>query len=235
MYKKESLEKLLVLIDEICKDNNNLWFRKSLEFKFSGTRTNLYDEQVFTNTEKIKYYLSLSPELSIDYSYIPHKTLRARLELDNLRMEGVRLDMQEKKEFTRFFDYLVFAFYQVENLINFYYYDLFPVVDDLIDHLESIEGTRFRGNNSITNIGDIPIATKIYSFNKTFFNIKGNYTGHTIDNLRKVRNEGVHRCSILAKSPMEERNNLQKFLKFATYDSILSDLTKLSNTVEGEF
>ncbi len=233
MYKKESLEKLLILINQICQEQENTWFKKSLEFKFSSSFKSNYNDEVYVNTEKIKNYLSLSPELSIDYSFISHKILRTRLELDNLRMENMRLNLLEKDEFKRFFDYIIFAFFQVENLINYYYFLAFPDINTFLDHLESIEKTKFKRNKyfDYDNVGDITIATKLYSFNKTFFNQRNNFTGFNIDNLRQVRNEGLHRCSVLYQKPLEEYNRIQKFLQKSSYESILNDLSTLTNVV----
>ena len=105
-YSKESLEKLLFLVDEICNEEENLWFKERIKSISSDK------EQILQNTEKIKYYLGLQPELSVDYSFIPHKLLRSRLELDNLRMENIKLDIKEKDELKRLYDYIVYSFYQ---------------------------------------------------------------------------------------------------------------------------
>lgn len=223
-YSKESLEKLLILIDEICKDPENYWFKDNI-YSFSSK------EQILENTEKIKYYLGLEPELSIDYSFIPHKLLRSRLELDNLRMENIKLDIKEKDEFKRLYDYIVYSFYQIENCLNYYYYTKYPKIEDLINHLSKIEGTRFISTPNIENVGDIPIAVKIYSFNKTYFNKNGDYTGSNIDNLRKVRNEGLHRCSIILKDKNHENKYLHNFLKHSNYETVNLTLKKLTNVI----
>lgn len=229
--KRESLEKLLVLIDDICSKDVNFWFKRKLLSKLNQSKDSFLNDEIFKNTETIKKYLNISPELSLDYSFIRHKILKNRLELDNLRMENVRIDIQEKDEIKRLYDYIIYAFYQVENLINFYYYNNYPIISDLINHLESIESTKFKRNNKEKNISDINIATKLYSFNKTFFNKKGEYTGHGLDNLRKVRNEGLHRCTVILKMGHEENDYLYNFLKKSTYDSIQKDLESLVEKV----
>lgn len=230
--KKESLDKLLVFIDDICRKEENLWFKERLSLSLNETKNNQLSDEIFKNTETIKKYLNISPELSIDYSFIKHKILKNRLELDNLRMENTRIDIIEKDEIKRLYDYIIYAFYQVENLINFYYYSKYDKIDDLLDHLESIESTKFRRTIAITGISDINIATKIYSFNKTFYNSRGDYTGLGIDSLRKVRNEGLHRCTIIMNRGKDENLHLYNFLKRSTYNSIHGNLESLANTIK---
>jgi hypothetical protein len=225
-YSKESLNKLLLLIDEICNEEENLWFKERIKSISSDK------EQILQNTEKIKYYLGLEPELSVDYSFIPHKLLRSRLELDNLRMENIKLDIKEKDELKRLYDYIVYSFYQVENCLNYYYHIKYKNFEDLLKHLSEIEDTRFNPNPIFKDVGDIPIAIKIFSFNKTFFNKKGDYTGSQIDNLRKVRNEGLHRCSIILKEKNHENIHIYNFLKHSTYESVNLTLKKLASVIK---
>ena len=67
--------------------------------------------------------------------------------------------------------------------------------------MESIPDTNFTRNNKFENISDIPIATKIYSFSKTFF--EKDPVGYILSNIRNVRNEGVHRCSSILRNNEE--------------------------------
>jgi hypothetical protein len=157
----------------------------------------------------------------MDYSFIGHTLLRKRLELDNLRMENVRFDLTEKDEMVRLYNYIVNAFYQIENLINFYYHEKYKNIDAILTHLESIENTKYRRKDE-KSVGDITIATKIYAFNKTFYQHDDkDFTGYNIDSLRQIRNEGSHRATRI-KSIENENKRLHDFLKHATFDSILN-------------
>lgn len=218
--KKESLEKLLKLIEEISNDPDNLWFKEELSKRLGNNSTK--NDDIFKNTETIKKYLSISPELSIDYSFINHNILKNRLELDNLRMENVRIDIKEKDEVKRLYDYIIYAFYQIENLINFFYFTKYPNTKDLIIHLESIPYTKFKRNSYQTDISDINISTKIFTFNRTYLKSEKEISiGYSIDSLRRIRNEGLHRCSvIIRKGSNKENEKLYRFLKNANYDSI---------------
>ena len=139
--KNKNLQNLLKLVKELSSKDDLEWFKNDLKKHFNNQEKTISpnnSEQILSNTEKIKQYLSLSPELSLDYSYIPHKLLKTRLNLDNLRMENIRINLDEKNELKRFYDYIIYAFFQVENLINYYYHIKYPEIDTLLNHFESI-------------------------------------------------------------------------------------------------
>jgi hypothetical protein len=225
-HKKENLEKLLKLVEEISSDSENLWFKEELSKRFQKNSNN--NDDIFKNTETIKKYLSISPQLSIDYSFINHNILKNRLELDNLRMENIRIDLKERDEIKRLYDYIIYAFYQIENLINFFYYIKFSNFNELLGHLESTPKTKFKRNKFHRNISNINIATKIYTFNRT--HLKTNTrVGYSIDSLRLIRNEGLHRCTIIIKKGVTTENErLHNFLKNSNYDSIHNTLEVLT-------
>lgn len=231
-YNKDSLEKLLVLIDDICKDEQNLWFKNELSSNISKNNSISSSTDTFLDikkdTSKIINLLNINPPISIDFSFINHKLLRTRLELDNLRMENVRYDLKETDEIKRLYDFCINAFYQIENLINFFYYEKFPKIDALLSHLEKIKDSKFKRKEE-KNIGDIPIFAKIYAFNKTYYT--EDYTGYNIDSLRLIRNEGLHRCSRI-KSIENENKRLHDFLKHATFHSVHSLVNSLAEKVK---
>ena len=235
---QDQLTKLVQLIDEIAAMPEQEWFRDALQKRFSSAPTTngiASDDvtQIKEDTQKIKRYLSLEPELSIDYSYITNKLLKTRLEIDNLRMENVRYDLEEKDEIKRLYDFSINAFYQIENLINFYYYEKFRNPDDLFTHLENVEGSTFRRKNE-RNVGDIAIVHKIYCFTKIHFEEDYNskdYTGLNIHHLRQIRNEGLHRCTRISRIE-NENPTLHKFLKYATFHTIHATLKTLNNKVK---
>jgi hypothetical protein len=231
-YKKESLEKLILLINEICEDEANLWFKNKLKklvgVTLESSDTNDSILEIKKDTSKIVYLLNLNPSVSVDYSFIKNTLLRTRLELDNLRMENIRYDLKEKDEMKRLYDFCINAFYQIENLINFYYYEKFPKINDLLNHIENIERTNFKSKEE-KNIGDIPIYAKIYAFNKTFY--KDNITGYNIDSLRLIRNEGLHRCTRI-KNIENENKRLHEFLKYATFSSIHNLVQSLATKIK---
>lgn len=233
---KDKLEKLFDFVTELAQLDENKWFKKKLENHFSNLNKddnkisiNIADE-IKQDTSKIVHFLEINPSCSIDYSFIKHKLLRTRLELDNLRMENVRYDLKERDEMKRMYDFCINAFYQIENLLNFFYYEKFPNIEDLLLHLENVEGTLFRRKDE-KNIGDITIATKIYSFTRTYYASSEKFTGMNIDSLRLIRNEGLHRCTRI-KNIENENKRLHEFIKYATFDSIHAIVHSLSIKIE---
>ncbi|MCX6197366.1 MAG: hypothetical protein NTY55_12095 [Flavobacteriia bacterium] len=233
---KNNLNKLIDFVIELSQLNGNDWFKKKLENHFSNIKKNDCKSdsniaaEIKQDTSKIIHFLEINPSCSVDYSFIEHKLLRTRLELDNLRMENVRYDLKEKDEMKRLYDFCINAFYQVENLLNFYYYEKFPNIEDLLPHLESIEGTSFRRKDE-KNIGDITIATKIYSFTRTYYASSEKFIGMNIDSLRLIRNEGLHRCTRI-KNVENENKRLHQFIKYATFDSVHAIVYSLSIKVK---
>lgn len=227
-YSKESLEKLLLLIDEICNEEENLWFKDNIGKIISRNNDGSIFKENFLDikrdTSKIINFLDINPPCSVDYSFITHRLLRIRLELDNLRMENVRYDLKEKDEMKRLYDFCINAFYQIENLINYYYFEKFPKIENLLSHLENIPDSRFKRKEE-KNIGDIAIYAKIYAFNKTYYS--EDFTGYNIDSLRLIRNEGLHRCSRI-KNIENENKRLHDFLKYATFNSVHSLVDSLT-------
>ncbi|UAJ14346.1 hypothetical protein [Aquirufa lenticrescens] len=237
MATKEQIESLIKLVTEIANQPGNEWVRRSLNEKFNNPTTietsnggSSLIVDIKKDTNKVIELLEISPECSIDYSFIPHKLLRTRLELDNLRMENVRYDLKEKDHIKRLFDFSVNAFYQIENLLNYYYFEKYQKIEDLLYHFESIEGTHFKRTDNHRNINDISIATKIFTFNRTFYNSKNGSQGFNIDSLRLIRNEGLHRCTRISKIE-NENPRLHKFIAEATFDSIQSIVKNLAEKV----
>lgn len=238
MATREQIESLIKLITEIANQPGNEWVRSSLLNKINGSTKNETDNigsslivDIKKDTNKVIELLEISPECSIDYSFISHNLLRTRLELDNLRMENVRFDLKEKDQMKRLYDFSVNAFYQIENLINYFYYEKYPKIEDLLNHLESIEGSNFKRSTNHKNIGDINIASKIFAFNRKYYNKKNEFQGFDIDSLRKIRNEGLHRCTRISKIE-NENPSLHKFISYASFDSIHAIVNNLASKIK---
>lgn len=231
-YKKESLEKLLVLIDEISKEEGNEWFRYELEKKYNNQLTST-KSNIELKVNKISDILEIKGELSIDYTFIDDKLTQNQLVLDNLRMENSRLNTIEKNEIERFWEYCVNAFYQVENALNYYYHSKYPTINDLLNHFENIPGTSFKRNEKRPemNISEINFSTKLYTFNKTFFNNENDYRGMSLSNLNKVRNYGIHRCTIISGTKNEDPI-IFNFFKYNTFNTIRKLLQDLIETIK---
>lgn len=196
------------------------------------------------NTEVIREHLSIRGNKSIDYEFILNKTVKEQLDKDNLRMENARFEISGKSELDRFYDFCVNAFYQVEQLINYYYGTKYPLIENLLIHLESIQYTKYENGidvkknsfkrnafNPEKSIDEITIGSKLFAFRLEFYNVKYDYTGTNLDFLRLVRNEGQHRCEVI-KNNINENKKLHNFFKNNSFDTVHKLIDKLKITVK---
>ena len=187
----------------------------------------------------IRAALEIRGNHSIDYGFIKELRLREQLYIDNLRMENAALNLKEK-ESDRFYIFCVNAFYQVENIVNYYFHTAYPDINELLKVIEeatkddgnkeeSYKFERSKGKFKERNVSDIDMFYKINALcNIMFPNDKK--IKSTLSNLRKVRNEGEHRCQVIWDEKNEE-NKLYVFLKKATFNSIRIILKKVISEV----
>lgn len=233
-------EKIIEQIDKIehySRKPGNEWLLAELRQRFGysemSNHSNISDDVAF-----IRSALCIKANNSITYDFITNQRLKDQLIIDNLRMENAAYNLQEK-EVDRFYTFCVNAFYQVENVVNYYFHVMYPDIENLLTVIEDAtkddgEGGRFRfkrsQSNPENNVGDIPVSFKINALCNLLFakdlNIK-----ITLGNLRKVRNEGEHRCQVIYNQK-DENNKLYQFLEKATFNSIRIILIKLVATIK---
>lgn len=232
---KNNLEKLLNFIDHIIDQEEDGWFRNELRKKIAdknpiGTSN---EEELKT----IRSILQIRGKQSVNYDFIKHSLLKEQLIIDNIRMENAALNLDELDEVERFYNFCVNVFYQIENLINFYYYKRFPKIEELLKHFENTivqENYSFRRSGREKNVGDISMFNKLFAFGRDFFSAEGDFTNYNLENLRKVRNEGLHRCMVIRNN--EDINpQLFKFLRYQNFSTIRSLLIKVVDVVREEF
>lgn len=146
-----------------------------------------------------------------------NQRLRDQLLIDNLRMENAALNLREKEQ-ERFYSFCANAFYQIENAVIFYFYVMFPDIDNLLSFIENatnIDGKysfKRNTNKEYKSVSDIEITHKLNAICNTLFpddkHIKATYS-----QLRQVRNEGVHRCMVIMEEH-DESNALYRFFKY---------------------
>ncbi|MBO0360861.1 hypothetical protein J0X19_23075 [Hymenobacter sp. BT186] len=140
---------------------------------------------------------------SISYEGIQEQ-VKKQLLIDNIRMENSLLDIStyerygEELAFRRF---CVFAFYQVEELLNLYY-------DTKYNNNIFTMRTDFRRlgisiNEECTSLTAIPIGTKIYAY------CLSTSEGNTMHSLRHVRNMEEHRCTTVLRKYASDIRKLQ--------------------------
>ena len=186
---------------------------------------------IFSDIAAIRSALEIRANASITYSFVQNPRLRDQLIIDNLRMENAALNLQDP-EADRFYVFCVNAFYQVENILNYFYHTVFPEVESLLKEIEDAtqdekNDFRFRRTGKEQNVGSIPIAHKLNAFFNSYLPEEGSLKW-SIGTLRQVRNEGEHRCDII-RQEKDENNNLYKFFKSKTIKFVNAIEYKLKN------
>ena len=237
----EKLKSTIDKIVQLSKQNSEFdaELRKRLEITSSAnvvsSRMSICDD-----VHAIRETLEIRANNSISYDFILAKgnqRLRDQLLIDNLRMENAALNLKEK-ELERFYSFCANAFYQIENVVNFYFYVMFPDIDNLLNFIENatnVDGKysfKRNANKEYKSVSDIEITYKLNAICTTLFpddkNIKITYS-----QLRQVRNEGAHRCMVIVEEH-DENNALYRFFKYNTFDSIRIVLIKLVETIKQE-
>jgi hypothetical protein len=234
---EEKLKGTIKRIVQLTQQNPEFGEELRKALKIESSAISVYDSSLPTNVKAIREALEIRAYPSVNYEFIKEEErLYSQLYIDNLRMENAALNLKDN-EFERFYTFCINAFYQIENIINYYYFKTYPDITELKKVI--IEATKNDGNNGeyaykpkdkdkVENVGDIHISYKINAFCNTFFpndNIKFAYI-----NLRKVRNEGEHRCMIIIKNK-EEENSIYKFFNSNSFNSVRILLKKLVNEI----
>jgi hypothetical protein len=177
-----------------------------------NSKSDCYDEliPIKSDTEAIRNHLEIRANASIDFEFVKNERVKKQLIKDNLKMENSRLDIQIKNDTERFYNFCVEAFYQIEELVN-YYFGMRYTFEDFILLISS------KNNGKIFNqkqLYEITIAEKIFVFEGLFYFGQFDAVGKTIryesiiNLIREVRNEDSHRCNII------EQDSEQVLLKF---------------------
>lgn len=192
------------------------------------------NSNISSDITAIRSALEIRANASITYSFVKYQRLRDQLIIDNLRMENAALNLQDP-EADRFYVFCVNAFYQVENILNYFYHTVFPEVEPLLKEIEDAtqdekNDFRFRRTGKEQNVGSIPVAHKLNAFFNSYLPEESSLKW-SIGTLRQVRNEGEHRCDII-RQEKDENNNLYKFFKSKTFNYVRIDLIKFVNAIE---
>ena len=203
--------------------------------RFDTTSSDInINSNISSDITAIRSALEIRANASITYSFVKYQRLRDQLIIDNLRMENAALNLQDP-EADRFYVFCVNAFYQVENILNYFYHTVFPEVESLLKEIEDAtqdekNDFRFRRTGKEQNVGSIPVAHKLNAFFNSYLPEESSLKW-SIGTLRQVRNEGEHRCDII-RQEKDENNNLYKFFKSKTFNYVRIDLIKFVNAIE---
>jgi hypothetical protein len=113
-YKKENLEKLILLLDQICADKENNWFKEKLLSQLIGNIPDTNNEQSIGFES---YFKLLRKQFRIKanklYENIKEKQLKHQLVSDCMQMYWHQINNDIHQLF-------VSAFFQMENMLNYY-------------------------------------------------------------------------------------------------------------------
>lgn len=231
-------EKLKATIDKIkILAQQNKEFYDELRKMFGGQQTSSavgvsIPSKTIDDVKAIRAALEIRANVSVSYEFINECRLRDQLIVDNLRMENSSLDLQ-KNEKERFYSFCVNAFYQLENILNYYYFKTFPQIETLLDEIEYYTSEesyyKFVRTKKERNVADIRVVYKINAFCNRFFPY--DTINYTLNSLRQVRNEGEHRCMVIQDGE-DENNYLYKFFNLNTFNSIRIVLIKVVAAVK---
>ena len=208
--------------------------------KLFGKTTSAYDvnisPRITSDITAIRSALEIRANASITYDFVKSQRLRDQLIIDNLRMENAALNLQEQ-EAARFYAFCVNAFYQIENILNYFYHTTFPEIESLLKEIEDATKNEknnfgFKRTGNEQNVGSIPVAHKLNAFFNAYLPEEVTLK-LSIGTLRRVRNEGEHRCDII-RQEKDENNNLYKFFKYKTFNYVRIDLIKFVRAIEYE-
>ena len=193
---KESLEKLLMFISDICEDENNEWFREELIYnlsKYKNTEAKSFNDEKFNKIEK---YLKLDGFKVIDYSDVKNERVRNQLFRDSIEMSKYRLGKFNDK--VNFDEFCRYACLQAEELLNYFFSEIFK--NNITDANAFItkHWSDYKAPNS-KKISAISMSAKAAGF-LTEYGFKYTSVSRTIDFLRDFRNELSHRNSYELKN-----------------------------------
>jgi hypothetical protein len=235
MTDKEKIIEHINRIDQLSRQPGNGWLLDELRKRF-GSENRVQNSAISTSIAEdiafIRFALNIQAKNSVNYNFVSHQRLKAQLDIDNLRMENSALDLKADEE-VRFYNYCVNAFYQIENLLNYYYYVTYPRISDFLREIEictcqELEKFRFQRKGDETSIGDVSAYYKLNAF--------CNSTGvswsekNTLNYIRRVRNEGEHRNTV-SNTPANGNEKFESFLKEKDRTKVLLGVKLISNKV----
>jgi hypothetical protein len=195
-YSKDSLEKLLLLIDEIINQEENFWFKERLENKFNQDN-NLNNPDIVNKLNAIQKYLMIDGVEVIDYSEIKNDNVRNQLFRDCIEMSKYRLG--KINDIINFDEYCRYAHMQAEEMVNYFYNEKFYGNIDYIKEFILKHYPTYKFKDVIISLSEITYSPKLTAFIKEYKLDKGPLKS-TLEFLSNLRNELSHRNSMDIKN-----------------------------------
>lgn len=195
-YSKESLEKLLLLIDEICSQEEYLWFKEKLQARLFEVN-HLNNPDIVKKLNAIQKYLMIDGVEVIDYSEINNEIVRNQLFRDCIEMSKYRLG--KINDTINFDEYCRYAHMQAEEMINYFYNFKFYGNIEYVKEFILKHNPSYKFKDVIGSLSEIPYSTKLSAFIKEYKLEKGSLKS-ILDFLSNLRNELSHRNSLDIKN-----------------------------------
>lgn len=177
----------------------------------------------------IREVLEMRANCSISYDFVSNVAVRQQLLIDNLRMENVVLNLK-LADYDRFTQFCLNAFYQVENILKYYYDTVYPRIGDLVEVIEKStqeeqEKFRYKPTGKEISADSIATSTLLDAFCNT------NFVGEksikiTLARLRNGRNDISHRGRS-AEKQRESKDMMRNLYAYQTYGSIRDCLRRV--------
>ena len=173
---------------------------------------NKMTELISQTLSEVKNLIGLKASLSIDYDAINHSSVRKRLIADNIRMENIALNVA-LGESERFYSFCTNAFYQIENLLNYYFYVKYPDFNECLKYFKN-KGTVFERGDP-RKLSDIKVHSKLQSFEQDFYYDSSGETYYesTLELIKYVRNTEEHRCDVFVREYSKFREAYTELIK----------------------
>lgn len=194
----DTIDKVCRLSDKNPEFGRELWKRLSIAYSANSAYLNT---SVSNDIKIIREVLEIRADCSITYDFVVDLHIKNQLVVDNLKMENIVLNLKIGAE-ERFHLFCVYAFFQVENIVNYYLGKLFPDIDKLLSFIEEKtqndidirkdKSYAFKrdSNRKYEQISDIDMLFKLNAVSNELFDKSMKFF---CINLRKVRNEYSHR------------------------------------------
>lgn len=212
----------------------------------SRSEINIYEiAAVKQDTNAIRASLNIRGDISINYDFVHIERIKNQLLMDNLRMENCRLDMS-KDDTSRFWEFGINAFYQLEELLNYFFTSRFSDLESVYEFIiqnhpgvykESKDDSEIKKENKRkrleelmrNQVHNIVMADKIFAFTNRFFTKNSDFSVvPVINNLKKLRNLNSHRSG----NTDQDVPTFKKFLERQNFDEIREVLIKTTEIIK---
>ena len=216
-----------VIIDKIvrlCKQEPEFDAELRKELKMQIPALSSYDGR---EIRRIREILEIRADNSISYDFIAISLIRERLIIDNLRMENEAMDLELKNRLVVF---CVNAFYQMEALINYFFYCCYRDIDKIVSVVVEYTSGKYQYKPTCKEcrVGDIDVYYKINAFCR-LCKLDASEAAF-FSGIRKIRNDFEHRG--LYESYDEIMSKNAYFFNRYTIESVRNKLKMLVETIK---